>query len=470
MLFRSEAEYAKKSPMIDEELQEAINQLSETLSKSASAADWIHDFVHSKNPKFAGKSKEERKQMALGAYYGKQRNEETKEIEEGLKGNQVKLDKNKNGKLDKQDFKILRKENIDEEELDEATLSAKAGRAGKDLGAPGKTFKTIAKAAAKRYGSEESGKKVAGAILKKMRSNEEVENIQEYWTVHKHNENNRPELIGSPTKFSGSAISTAMKHLGAGRNVTVKKADHLGAFDSVVIKPGDHVKNKIASLKPARPGHSPIPTSRDVLNKEEIEQIDEKQYEGSPEDIKKDKEGMKRTGMTAKEWENSEEDKKKDEEGQRKLDKMAKMKEDVEQLEETPMDSFMHPKHGKVEWNNEGGSHVIVTKKPTGGKTIHAMGTHQEISQKFKNLKAKFAKEDVDLSIKDALSMIEEDAKKKSLVPDYTDSEWGDKIKSLKQKAQSGEGKIAYNPKTGKYGVAFDSKKLKETMIGKLAN
>ena len=40
----TEAEYAKKSPMIDEELQEAINQLSEKLSKSADAGAWIHDF------------------------------------------------------------------------------------------------------------------------------------------------------------------------------------------------------------------------------------------------------------------------------------------------------------------------------------------------------------------------------------------------------------------------------------------
>jgi hypothetical protein len=55
------------------ELDEMIN---EVLSKDATAGDWIHDFVHSDNPKFAGKSKAERKKMALGAYYGKQ-NEET---------------------------------------------------------------------------------------------------------------------------------------------------------------------------------------------------------------------------------------------------------------------------------------------------------------------------------------------------------------------------------------------------------
>lgn len=59
----------------NEEL-ELDQQINEVLSKDATAGDWIHDFVHSDNPKFAGKSKAERKKMALGAYYAKQ-NEET---------------------------------------------------------------------------------------------------------------------------------------------------------------------------------------------------------------------------------------------------------------------------------------------------------------------------------------------------------------------------------------------------------
>jgi hypothetical protein len=46
-------------------------QLDEKLPASASAGDYIHDFVHSDNPKFASKSKEERKKMALGAFYAK---------------------------------------------------------------------------------------------------------------------------------------------------------------------------------------------------------------------------------------------------------------------------------------------------------------------------------------------------------------------------------------------------------------
>jgi hypothetical protein len=93
--------------LTEEQLNELVAELQEVLGKDQPAGKWISDFVHSDNPKFAGKSKEKRKQMALAAYYSSQRNEE-------LKGGQVKLDKNKNGKLDKQDFKLLRKEELDE--------------------------------------------------------------------------------------------------------------------------------------------------------------------------------------------------------------------------------------------------------------------------------------------------------------------------------------------------------------------
>lgn len=65
-----------------------------------------------------------------------------------------------------------------EETVDEATLSAKAARAGKDIGKPGKYFDKIAAAAAKKYGSKLAGKRVAGAVLAKMRS-EEVEVVDE---------------------------------------------------------------------------------------------------------------------------------------------------------------------------------------------------------------------------------------------------------------------------------------------------
>lgn len=48
-------------------------ELHEVLTKDQPAAEWIHDFVHSDNPKFEGKSKKKRTEMALAAYYSKQR-------------------------------------------------------------------------------------------------------------------------------------------------------------------------------------------------------------------------------------------------------------------------------------------------------------------------------------------------------------------------------------------------------------
>jgi hypothetical protein len=50
-------------------------ELNEVLSKNDSASKWIHDFVHSDNPKFKGKSTKERQKMALGAYYAAQKEE-----------------------------------------------------------------------------------------------------------------------------------------------------------------------------------------------------------------------------------------------------------------------------------------------------------------------------------------------------------------------------------------------------------
>ena len=62
-------------------IKEKVEQVTEVLTKSMGAGKWIKDFVKSKNPKFAGKSKEKRKEMALGAFYSK---EETESVDEGM--------------------------------------------------------------------------------------------------------------------------------------------------------------------------------------------------------------------------------------------------------------------------------------------------------------------------------------------------------------------------------------------------
>jgi len=47
--------------------------IEEKLTAKDPTSKWIHDFVHSDNPKFEGKSKKQRIDMALGAYYKKKR-------------------------------------------------------------------------------------------------------------------------------------------------------------------------------------------------------------------------------------------------------------------------------------------------------------------------------------------------------------------------------------------------------------
>jgi len=56
-------------------LPEETEHLEEKLKVSDGIGAWISDFVHSKNPNFAGKSKKERTQMALGAFYSAKRGE-----------------------------------------------------------------------------------------------------------------------------------------------------------------------------------------------------------------------------------------------------------------------------------------------------------------------------------------------------------------------------------------------------------
>jgi len=89
------------------------------------------------------------------------------------------------------------------ESVEEATLSAKAARHGKDIGKPGKMFGKIAASAAKKYDSQETGKKVAGAILKKMRiAKEEVEQVQEGEPAYYKGKSTTGNALPDPGSFA----------------------------------------------------------------------------------------------------------------------------------------------------------------------------------------------------------------------------------------------------------------------------
>lgn len=85
--------------------------ISEKITKSTPMGKVIADFEKSDAPQFEGKSKEKRREMAIAAKMA---------MDESLKGNQQKIDANKNGKVDAQDFKMLRKDMTAEEVMKEA--------------------------------------------------------------------------------------------------------------------------------------------------------------------------------------------------------------------------------------------------------------------------------------------------------------------------------------------------------------
>jgi len=77
------ANLMRSSGLREEELDEAeLDYLDEVLAADATAGDYISDFVHSTNPKFNGKSKKERMNMALGAYYSTQKKKDG--VSEGM--------------------------------------------------------------------------------------------------------------------------------------------------------------------------------------------------------------------------------------------------------------------------------------------------------------------------------------------------------------------------------------------------
>jgi hypothetical protein len=77
---KKEYDAAKKSKFAKNFMKmkkEEVEQVDEVITKKTPTGEVISDFVNSKNPKFAGKSKKERIRMALGAKYAMMKNEES---------------------------------------------------------------------------------------------------------------------------------------------------------------------------------------------------------------------------------------------------------------------------------------------------------------------------------------------------------------------------------------------------------
>ena len=131
-----------------EEIRRAIN---EVMKRDDSAGDWISDFLHSDNPKFDGKSKAERKKMALAAYYSmkkRSRNESVEDLEMTKTSDETEdtaarksikaKDTEKSQKIDNFDSKYGKPNEFGEEvELDE-TRGAQAMKASGTKQSPDK--------------------------------------------------------------------------------------------------------------------------------------------------------------------------------------------------------------------------------------------------------------------------------------------------------------------------------------------
>jgi len=132
---------AKMKEEVEEELDEAgmPSSVIKHKQKLANMSDQELAKAH------GDKSEEDLKQMAWRHGYGKMSSHYVNRVNKG-------------------------KSQMEETELEEARF-----KKGQDIGKPGKNFAKIAKAAAARYGSEEAGKRVAGAVLKKVLAKEEVE-------------------------------------------------------------------------------------------------------------------------------------------------------------------------------------------------------------------------------------------------------------------------------------------------------
>jgi hypothetical protein len=87
----SDMEMGMDREMTDEEMHDeemTDEEIQEALKKSQPASEWINDFVNSKDAKFNGKSKGERINMALGAYYAAQ------QVKEGVEEPRSQGEKN----------------------------------------------------------------------------------------------------------------------------------------------------------------------------------------------------------------------------------------------------------------------------------------------------------------------------------------------------------------------------------------
>ena len=249
--------------------KEDFSDILEMLDPSMGPEKYIHDFVHSDNPKFQGKSKKERIQMALGAYYSaKKANEESEQIDELSVG---KLDAYRKKASDDAD----RLDKIDARKTQNKPIGAKSSPEGH-------------KAINRRLGAELADTKIKSktgtyrpSMLDKVKSKllgEEVEQIDEL----------SKDTLGSYVKKATDAKEKNWQYADAAAKRSKTPAD-----TKQFLKHSEKFGKRTSGLKMAT----------DRLNKEEVEEVNEISKDTLGNYVKKASLNQAITGMAhGREW------------------------------------------------------------------------------------------------------------------------------------------------------------------------
>jgi TolA-binding protein len=134
-------------------MQKYVNELEKIKASHAKLSEMLDSQIGDVDSKIKSETEKIKEMMGLIEKAPKEKKEKKADTSKHEKG-ETKAEEKEEHTADY---------NKKAKELDEARFEK-----GEDIGKPGKGFAKVAKAAEKEYGSKEAGKKVAGAILKKV--------------------------------------------------------------------------------------------------------------------------------------------------------------------------------------------------------------------------------------------------------------------------------------------------------------
>jgi hypothetical protein len=165
------AEGGDAQPFVAEyaHMQKFVNELEKIKAAHAKLAEMLDNQISEVEGKVSSETNKIKELMGLIEKAPKEPKE--KKADKGAAKSKHEKGESKEEEKEEHKPEVKRKS----KELDEARFEK-----GEDVGKPGAGFKKVAKAAEKEYGSKEAGKKVAGAVLKKVLKKEELDTKKVY--------------------------------------------------------------------------------------------------------------------------------------------------------------------------------------------------------------------------------------------------------------------------------------------------